>query len=137
MITSLLIFILGILYIYLTMTVIKGRYRNKVSLGASDSNEMLYLTSAHSNFSSYAPLFIISIYLLEIQSVYAAVIYILSFAFIIGRILHMRSLINQEKTFKHRRNGMILTILPLAVSFGCHLFIYLHNQFITWHVHFL
>lgn len=134
MITSMLVCILGIIYMYITKEVIKGRYRNQVSLGAGESEEMLYLTSAHNNFNNYAPLFIISIYLLEIQSVYPAVIYILSFAFIIGRLLHMQTLIKFEKKFKKRRWGMILTILPLIASFACHFFIYMHNLITSFQV---
>ncbi len=117
--------LLGFLYFYISLTVIKGRRSNKVSLGPGSDNEILHLTSAHNNFASYVPLFLIMLYILEVNGAYSVLIHSLGVAFLAGRILHFLSMKNQEKTFEKRVLGMKLTLWPLIISSGCCFILYI------------
>jgi uncharacterized membrane protein YecN with MAPEG domain len=54
--------LLGILFLVISFAVINGRRTHKISLGPGKSNEIIHLVSAHSNFSSYVPIFLFSFY---------------------------------------------------------------------------
>jgi uncharacterized membrane protein YecN with MAPEG domain len=89
MITSITASILGFMLVWISFETIKGRWKYKISLGSGTNNEILHLTSAHSNFISYSPYFLILLYLAEREnSVPNLFLIIISSAFIIGRFLH-------------------------------------------------
>lgn len=130
MVTFLYTGLLGLFYIYISIVVIKGRWKYKVSLGAGQSNEIIHLVSAHSNFSSYTPFFIISIYLLEIAKLNTWVIHLISAAFVAGRILHFLAMKNHMKTFKFRKAGMMLTFWPMIIASSLLIYFYARNLLI-------
>jgi uncharacterized protein len=115
MVTSLYLGVLGLLYFWISLETIMARGKNKVSLGAGENNEIIHLVSAHGNFSSYVPFFLLALYLLEQQTVSAYAIHALAVVFVIGRVLHFLTMRNKEKTFKYRRAGMMLTLWPLII----------------------
>lgn len=115
MVTSLYVGILGLLYFWISIETIKARGANKVSLGPGQNNEILHLVSAHSNFASYTPFFLFSLFLLEYQTVSRYALHCLAIIFVIGRVVHFLTMRNQEKTFKYRKAGMLLTLWPLII----------------------
>ncbi len=115
MVTSLYLGILGLLYFWISIETIMARGKNKVSLGAGENNEIIHLVSAHGNFSSYVPFFLLALYLLEQQTVSAYAIHALAAVFVCGRVLHFLTMRNKEKTFKYRKAGMMLTLWPLII----------------------
>lgn len=108
--------IFGLFYFFISISVIKARHRNKVSLGPGKENEIVHLVSAHSNFASYTPFFLICLFLLETGGASQILIHVLALAFLTGRVLHFLTMRNQEKTFKFRKAGMMLTFWPLIIS---------------------
>ncbi len=116
MITSLISGILGLLYLQLTFDVIKARLKHQISLGYGENNEIAPIVSAHSNFISYVPLFLILCFLFEQSAlVHWGVILTTGLSFIIGRILHYIGFKNKKINFKLRRLGMVMTLLPLVI----------------------
>jgi uncharacterized protein len=115
MITSLFVGLLGLLHFKISLDTINARGREKVSLGSGANNEIIHLVSAHSNFSSYTPIFLIMFYLLEVQSFSSAVLYLLGFSFLLGRTFHFLSMKDKEQVFKKRKLGMQLTLFPLII----------------------
>lgn len=115
MITGLYLGILGLLYFWISIETIMARGKNKVSLGAGANNEIIHLVSAHGNFSSYAPFFLLALYLLEQQEVSASALHVLAAVFLLGRVLHFLTMRNKETTFKFRRSAMMLTFWPLII----------------------
>ena len=115
MVTSLYLGILGLLYFWISIETIMARGKNKVSLGAGENNEIIHLVSAHGNFSSYAPFFLLALFLLEQQTVSAYVLHALAAVFVVGRMLHFLTMRNKEQTFKFRKSAMMLTLWPLII----------------------
>ena len=115
MVTSLYLGVLGLLYFWISIETIMARGKNKVSLGPGENNEIIHLVSAHGNFSSYVPFFLLGLYLLEQQTVSAYAIHGLAGVFVLGRVLHFLTMRNKEKTFKYRKAGMMLTLWPLII----------------------
>lgn len=119
--------LLGILYFIISLIVIKARGTHKISLGSGDSNEIIHLVSAHSNFSSYTPFFLFSLYLLEIAKVNFIILHTLGFVFLLGRFIHFLTMKNQEKTFKFRKTGMMMTLWPLIINSILLMFIFMKD----------
>ena len=115
MVTSLYLGILGLLFFWISIETIMARGKNKVSLGAGENNEIIHLVSAHGNFSSYVPFFLLALYLLEQQTVSAYAIHALAVVFVLGRVLHFLTMRNKETTFKYRKAAMMLTLWPLII----------------------
>lgn len=120
--------LLGFLYFYISLSVIKGRWKHKVSLGSGESNEIIHLVSAHSNFASYVPYFLFSFFLLEQGGLNIWMLHLLGVVFTIGRLLHFLTMKNQEQSFKFRKLGMMLTFWPMLISFGCLIYLFVKTK---------
>lgn len=116
MITSVYAGILGLLFLKISFATINARRTLGISLGSGEKNEIAYLVSAHSNFSSYTPLFLILLFFAESSGLCPAVIiHLLALSFFIGRMIHFLTMKDGEKTFKKRKLGMILTLTPIII----------------------
>jgi uncharacterized membrane protein YecN with MAPEG domain len=113
MITSLYLGLLGFFYIFLTVSVVRARWKHRVSLGVGERGEISSIVGAHENFSNYAPYFLLGLYLLEAQQFNLYVLHLLGVVFVIGRVLHFFGL--SANDLSRRKAGMMMTILPLAV----------------------
>ncbi|MBY0316067.1 MAG: MAPEG family protein [Bdellovibrionales bacterium] len=113
MMTSLYIGLLGLLYFKISLDTIIARGREKVSLGPGANNEVLHLVSAHGNFSSYAPLFLLMFFLLEQQNTNSVLLHVIGVTFSVGRVLHYLTMKDKERTVKKRKLAMQLTLWPM------------------------
>ena len=121
MITSIFAGILGFFYTLISFYVVRRRRTLKISLGSGDNPIMLQAISAHSNFQSYVPIFLILLYLLEVYSaIPVEIIITLGCFFTLGRILHFRGITTNN--FKLRVPGMIMTFVPITLSSLLNLF---------------
>lgn len=108
--------LLTLLYLLISVLTIKARTKNRISLGYGKNNEIEAIVSAHSNFASYAPLFIFLLYILEHELQSDFIIVILGSGFLLGRILHLIAFTSHKMNFKLRTLGMVLTLTPLAIQ---------------------
>lgn len=115
MITPIYAGLLGFLYFKISLDTIKARKREQVSLGTGKNDEIIAYVSAHSNFSSYVPLLLIGLFLLEQQSIPKTMLHIAGVSILVGRILHYTALTTNPASFKNRVRGMKLTLFPLVV----------------------
>ena len=114
MITSLYAGILGILFFKISIDTISVRRKNQISLGAGSENQILGLTSAHSNFTSYAIYLLLLLYLVEVNSDIPSVfIHFIAIIFTVCRILHFIALSQEKMNFTFRKMGMHMTLWPL------------------------
>jgi len=103
----------------LTFQVIRRRRHSKVAIGTADSDELSRAVRAHGNFTEVTPIFLISLLILELVDSYLWWVAILGILFIAGRILHAWSILvveAQRGSYSLRVAGMMLTVIPLAMS---------------------
>jgi len=110
--------ILTIIYYYMSFEVIKRRRLEKASIGLGNKGPLSRYASAASNFAHYAPLFIICLIMAEqAWAMPAWLVHVSGIAFVMGRLLHFKSLtefeLREKPIFKFRVAGMILTFIPL------------------------
>ena len=126
MITALYTSLFVFFYMKITIDVIKARRKNLVSTGYGPDGVIRDIVSAHANFSSYAPLTLIMLFLLESSHhLPGFVIHILGVMTFLGRVFHFQAFSSKKMNFKKRVLGMQLTIFPMILmAIGC-LYIYL------------
>ena len=118
MVVSLYAALLTVIYIALSVHVIRGRWFYRISLNDGGNEEMNRRIRAHGNFSEYAPLFLVIFGLAEHNGMPAYAGHILGCLFILGRLLHAYKLLDLRGNKPHlffRSAGMVLTILTLGV----------------------
>jgi uncharacterized membrane protein YecN with MAPEG domain len=123
--TPLFAALLALLYLYLTLRVIRQRHVFKIAYGESVHEPLQNAVRAHANFQQYAPLFLILLYLEESLFHSVATCYVTGALFLLGRMSHAYSMLVFEprklaenvplKTvFRYRFFGMVPTFFTIA-----------------------
>lgn len=108
--------LLTLVYIVLTIYVIRGRYTHKVALGDGGHSEMTRRIRAHANFTEYVPLIVVLMALNELNGASGKLLAILGSVLVLGRIFHAYSLTihevrRQRIIFRQIGTATTLTIL--------------------------
>ena len=124
MITSVYCAIIALIFIALSINVIRGRRNFHTALGDANNIEMLRQIRAQSNLAEYSPLFIILLAFAEYQGLQASAVHFFGIIFIIGRLIHAYSLLKaeeydmQNKLTKNpiwRIRGMMITFFSIGI----------------------
>jgi uncharacterized membrane protein YecN with MAPEG domain len=115
-ITTGFVLIFTLIYVALSLIVVRTRRKNKISLGDGNHPQMIKIISTHSNFSQYVPLGLIGILLGELQGVSSKVLIGLGIALLLGRIFHAIGIVLSKPGPNLARVwGMVLTFFPLLL----------------------
>ena len=119
MLTSLYIALLAFIYIFLTVNVIKVRFRTKVVIGDGANTDLNYAIRAQANFSELIPLALLLLLAVDLQAGSLIFIHIIGIMLVLGRLSHAASMLyfeRQKDTMKFRIFGTMLTMLSLLAS---------------------
>lgn len=105
--------LLGILFFYLSLLVIKGRRSKQISLGDGGDHHFQQVIRAHGNFSEYTPLVLILLFIAEINLSHPIVLHLAGTALLSGRFLHAFGLRRHSGASWQRVAGMLLTFASL------------------------
>jgi len=108
--------LLTLLFVFLSIRTIKARRRAQVGLGTGDHPDLSRAVRVHANFSEYAPLGLLLIYLVEIQSAASWFVHLLGMLLLVGRLLHAYGVSQSRENFKFRVSGMVMTFSSLLLS---------------------
>ena len=98
-ITTLTASLLSIIFIIISLKIIKLRRQYKVSLGASGHEDLERSTRAHGNFAEYTPISLLLMFLAEANKANWILLVILALLFILGRTLHAYAFIFNKQHF--------------------------------------
>lgn len=123
MIVSLYAGLAGLMLIFLSVNVIKGRRAGKIALGDGGQFDMVRRMRAHGNFVEYTPMFLILLALAESNKLPDYAIHFFGLLFLFGRFMHAYSLLKveqyeDEKLLANpiwRIRGMICTFASLGL----------------------
>jgi uncharacterized protein len=101
--------ILGLLFIFLSIRVIKTRRKERVAIGDGGNPRMQRAIAVHSNFAQYVPLALLLLAFLEMQQGPTMLIQILCVALLISRLLHAYGVSQMQENFRFRVVGMLMT----------------------------
>ncbi len=111
MITSIYASLAALLIVRLSLSVIKLRRKNRVSIGDGGNEQLQLAIRTHANAVEYIPITLLLLLMLELNGAPAILIHVLGGTLLVGRILHSMGL--PEKDFKKRVLGMQITIYLL------------------------
>ena len=116
MITFLYAGLLGLMYLALSVWVIKKRVKHKVSIGDNGNNDLLTAVRAHGNFSEFVPIILILMALVESAELSGIIVHTIGLFLIIGRVFHFAGLTSGTGVNMYRQVGMALTFLALLMG---------------------
>ena len=99
--------VLGLIYVALSIYVIRGRYANRVSLGTAGNDDMERRVRMHGNFAEYAPFALLLLAFAENRSAGEAWLHGLCALLVIARLSHLYAI--RTDFFPCRAAGMIGT----------------------------
>ena len=108
--------ILGFLFFYLSLSVIRERKFNKISLGSGKNQFLKQKIRAHANFAEYTPIALILIFLSEMNGADPVLIHGAGICLLLGRILHAYSFSKDEIHGRTRVAGMKLTFISIFIG---------------------
>ena len=106
--------LLSLIYVWLSLQVIKKRRLTKVSVLDGDNQSLIYVLRAHGNFYEYSIFFILLLGSIEFNGAPNMIVHIIALSFLFGRVLHAYAFYNNP-TSKYRVWGMQLTLWPLLL----------------------
>jgi|TARA_R110000868_G_scaffold212302_1_gene462259 uncharacterized membrane protein YecN with MAPEG domain len=114
--------LLGLLLVFLTLRIVRLRWKYKIGIGDGGEHALSKAIRVHSNFIEYVPLALLLIYMVEMQQTSLVLMHGLGSALFIARVLHVFGLSKTSQTSFGRTVGTILTLLVLAISAGLLIF---------------
>lgn len=123
MIVSLFAGLLALVFVFLSVNVVRIRKREHIALGETGIAELQRAVRAHANFAEYTPLFLILFGLAEHNGLNSYVLYLVGTIFLLGRVSHAFSLLKKERYenhllvagFQYRIAGMMSTFSMLIL----------------------
>ena len=107
---------LGLIFVYLSVRVVKQRRSAKVSLGDGDNPALRKAIAVHNNFSQYVPLTLLLIAFVELSHASATITHGLCACLLVGRVAHAYGLAQPVQIMKLRQIGMLLTFGVIIVA---------------------
>jgi uncharacterized membrane protein YecN with MAPEG domain len=137
MVVSLYASLLAIIFVFLSVLVIKARISAQVAIGSGGSKLLEQRIRAHANFSEYTTFVLVLLFMAEYQAVSGYITHILGILFLTGRISHLYSLVFHEKyedgrlktSLKYRQIGMFCTFTTISLCSVINLVLYLTKIF--------
>lgn len=108
--------LLALVFLVLSVRVIRVRRGAKIALGDGEDKTLLSRTRAHGNFAEYTPLALVLILMVEMQGGPGWLIHGLGVLLLAGRIAHPWGLTREPKDFRGRVAGMMMTFFALGIG---------------------
>jgi uncharacterized membrane protein YecN with MAPEG domain len=108
--------ILGVLFVGLSLNVIRLRYRYRVAFGPEGPLPLQRAIRGHANFAEYAPLALVLLLCLELQGAPAWALHMVGLCLLMGRLAHGICFACLESSAPLRVGGMMLTFAALAIA---------------------
>ena len=111
--------LLSLVFILLSIKVIKTRRMAKVAIGDGRNAQLQRAIAVHNNFAQYVPLSLLLIYFCELDHAPQLLIHALGVSLLISRLVHAYGVSQQIENFRLRVFGMVtnFTVLGIAVLF--------------------
>lgn len=112
-ITTMFLFICVVIFMNLSMRVIKGRRSHKILVGDGNDEAFKFLMRGHANFAEYIPIAILCMAAAELAGAHPILLFISGISLITGRLLHGYYFYKYTKVMKLRVRGMQCTFFAI------------------------
>ncbi len=107
---------LALIFVGLSVRVIRGRGLHEVNLGSGGVDDMERRIRAHGNFAEYVPLTLVLIMIDEMRGLPPLAVHGLCLCLLIGRLSHAWGVSQRENHAGFRVGGMAGTLTALALA---------------------
>ena len=114
LVTSLYSSLLAIIFLILTIKVIRIRKTTKITIGDNNNQSLQKAIRAQGNFAETVPLALILLALSENLGTSMPLLHISGFTLLLGRMIHSYGISCVQENFNLRIAGMSLTIFSIA-----------------------
>ena len=125
LVTPLFAAIFALVYLVLSISVIKLRFKQQVSLGSAGDSELEKEIRIHANFAEYVPLCLLLLYFLETVTLSSRLSFWLGCVLLISRLSHVIGMRNGKDHLIFRQIGVLGTFFVIFVSALALIWIYL------------
>jgi uncharacterized membrane protein YecN with MAPEG domain len=106
--------VLALLFVALSLRVIRCRRRDQIAVGHGDSAELLRAARVQGNFAEYAPLALLLLAWVETRGFPGYVVHGLCLILVAGRVAHAFGMSQSPEDFRFRVGGMIAIFSVLS-----------------------
>ena len=115
-ITPLYAGILALLFMALSMRVIRLRRQHQIAIGDNDNLLLRRAIGVQANFAEYSPLALLLLAFLEMQAFSSTIVHAMGLALVAGRFIHAYGVSQEDENYNYRVLGMSLTFLVIGLS---------------------
>ncbi len=115
-VTAIYAALLALLYLALSLQVIRERHRTQVALGTGGDPQLERAARVHANFAEYGPFALLLILLAELLAAPGWWLNLLGLALLAGRSLHAYGVSQAREKLRFRMVGMAMTFSVLALG---------------------
>ncbi|MBR9652082.1 MAPEG family protein [Thalassovita aquimarina] len=115
-ITAIYASLLALLFILLSVNVIRWRLKARVSVGDGGHHGLVKAIRCQANCAEYAPIGILLLGIAELQGAPVWAMHVLGAMLLGGRILHAFGFGRQPQIVPFRRLGILLTLIMITVA---------------------
>jgi uncharacterized membrane protein YecN with MAPEG domain len=106
----------ALVYILLSVRVIRARWRARVSIGTKGDISLERKIRVHANFAEYVPFALLLVTFVEMQNGRAWLVHLLCLALLVARIVHAYGVSQERENVRLRVAGMATTFAVLAIT---------------------
>jgi len=118
-VTAIYASVLGLMALFLAMRVTRFRQKTQAGLGDAGDRDFQTAIRAHANFVEYTPLFLIILFVGELNGVSAGLVHLAGALFVLSRFAHGWGMVqSQARAHPGRFWGTIGTWLALLLAIG-------------------
>ncbi len=106
--------VLALVFVALSVNVIKGRRERRVAIGVSGAGDLERRVRVHGNFAEYAPFALLLITMAELRGTPPLVLHALCASLLLGRLAHAWGVSRTDEDLRFRVAGMAATFAAIA-----------------------
>lgn len=110
--------LLVLLFIYLSVRVVRVRRALQVGIGDAGDKRLLRAIRVQANFAEYVPIALILLLALELQAFYPWALHLLAATLLVGRLLHAYGVSQSREQLAFRIAGMACTFTVMLATAG-------------------
>lgn len=108
--------LLALLFVALSVNVIRARRRGKIAIGVSGDALLERIARVQANFAEYAPFTLLLLALAESRGAPGLLLHCLGLALLLGRLAHAWGVSNPIENFRFRVAGMAATLSVIIIA---------------------
>ena len=115
LVTPLFAAVLGLLFVLLSLGVVRIRFSQRISMGVADNRALEKAVRSHANFAEYVPLALLLMWFVETLTLSSALVAVAGCVLVLARVFHAIGMANPKRWLVLRQLGVVMTFAVILV----------------------